>query len=94
MKVRIVCILLINIGLLCVGGCSRSSRQGLIAQDELVRRTQELVNSVASGDQRPWKKYFADDCLYFDERGHSMNKEALVADIGPLPQGTRERSRW
>jgi hypothetical protein len=46
-----------------------------------------LVNSVATGDQKPWKKYFADDCLYFDERGRNMNKEALVADIAPLPQG-------
>jgi len=87
MKVRILCILLIIMGIGYGAGCSRSSNQGLITQDELVRRTQELVNSVASGDQKPWKKYFADDCLYFDERGRSMNKEAMVADIAPLPQG-------
>jgi hypothetical protein len=40
-----------------------------ITQDELVRRTQELVDSVAGGDQTPWKKYFADDAMFFDERG-------------------------
>ncbi len=59
-----------------------------IAQEELVRRTQELVNSVAAGDQAPWKKYFADDCMFFDERGRNMDKKALVGEITPLPEGS------
>jgi hypothetical protein len=58
-----------------------------IAQDELLRRTQELFDSVAGGDQTPWKKYFAEDCMYFDEKGTNMNKAALVASISPLPTG-------
>jgi ketosteroid isomerase-like protein len=58
-----------------------------ITQDELVRRTQELVDSVAAGDKTPWKKYFAEDCLFFDEKGRTMNKAALVADITGLPAG-------
>jgi hypothetical protein len=58
-----------------------------ITQDELVRRTQELVDSVAGGDQTPWKKYFAEDAMFFDERGENMNKAALVAGITPLPAG-------
>ena len=58
-----------------------------ITQDELVRRTQELVDSVAGGDQTPWKKYFAEDAMFFDERGENMNKTALVAGITPLPAG-------
>jgi ketosteroid isomerase-like protein len=58
-----------------------------ITQDELVRRTQELYDSVASGDQAPWKKYFAEDATYFDEKGRNMNKAALVADVTPLPPG-------
>ena len=53
-----------------------------------MRRTQELVDSVAGGDQGPWKKYFADDCMYFDEKGRKMNKEALVADMTGLPPGS------
>jgi hypothetical protein len=87
MNSKVLSILLIVIVLVCELGCSQRSGKALITQDELVRRTQELVNSVAGGDQKPWKKYFADDCLYFDERGRNMNKEALVADIAPLPQG-------
>ena len=58
-----------------------------ITQDELVRRTQELFDSVASGNQEPFKKYFADDAMFFDEKGRSMDKAALVKDVQPLPQG-------
>lgn len=58
-----------------------------IAQDELVRRTQELVDSAASGNKEPWKKYFAEDAIYFDEKGRTMDKAALVTDIAPLPAG-------
>lgn len=54
---------------------------------QLVRNTQELFDAVASGNQEPWKKYFADDCLYFDEKGRSMDKAALVKDVTPLPSG-------
>src|SRR5437773_605610 len=34
-----------------------------ITQDELVRRTQELYDAIVPGNQAPWKKYFADDCI-------------------------------
>lgn len=58
-----------------------------ITQGELVRRTQELFDAVAPGNQEPWKKYFADDALFFDEKGRNLDKAALVADIKPLPTG-------
>jgi len=58
-----------------------------ISQDELVRRTQELFDAVVPGNAKPWKKYFADDCIFSDEKGRTMNKAALVADITPLPSG-------
>lgn len=82
-----VCILLIIIGLFSTAGCFRFTIRAAITQDELVRRTQELVDSVGGGDKGPWRKYFSDDCLFFDERGRSMSKETLVADIEPLPAG-------
>ncbi len=58
-----------------------------ISQEELLRRSQELFDSVVSGNKEPWQNYFADDALYFDEKGRNMNKTALVADITPLPAG-------
>jgi hypothetical protein len=58
-----------------------------ITEDELVRKTQELYDAVVPGNQEPWKKYFADDALYFDEKGRKMDKTALVKDITPLPKG-------
>lgn len=58
-----------------------------ISQDELVRRTQELFDAVVPGNAEPWKKYFADDCIFSDEKGRTLDKAALVADIAPLPRG-------
>ena len=58
-----------------------------IAQDELVRRTQELYDAIVPGNQAPWKKYFADDCIFSDEKGRTLDKARLVADITPMPTG-------
>jgi Domain of unknown function (DUF4440) len=65
----------------------RSADSPTITQEELIRRTQEIVDSVTSGDQKPWKLYIADDCMFFDEKGRSMDKAALVKDVAPLPTG-------
>src|SRR5881398_910847 len=58
-----------------------------IAQDELVRRTQELYDAIVPGNQAPWKKYFADDCIFSDEKGRTLDKTKLVADVTPVPAG-------
>ena len=58
-----------------------------ITEAELVHNSQEMFNAVASGDQAPWLKYFADDAMYFDEKGRAMDKAALVKDVTPLSQG-------
>lgn len=58
-----------------------------ITQDELVRRTQDLYDAIVPGNQELWKKYFADDCIFADEKGRIMDKTALVADITPMPAG-------
>src|ERR1700722_12736265 len=58
-----------------------------ITEQELVRRTQQLYDSLVTGDQTPWRKYFADDCTFSDEKGRTFDKTKLVADITPLPKG-------
>ena len=58
-----------------------------ITQEELLRRSQELFDSLVTGNKEPWQKYFADDAIYFDEKGRNLDKAALVADIAPLPPG-------
>jgi hypothetical protein len=58
-----------------------------ITEQELVRRTQELFDSLVSEDKAPWQKYFADDCTFSDEKGRTLDKTKLVADIKPLPNG-------
>ena len=72
--------------MLALAGCS-PGRSRPVTEQELVRRSQELVDAVAIGDRRPWEKYFAPDCMFFDERGRNMDKKALVADQVPLPAG-------
>ena len=74
--------------LLCVGApVTAPGENSTITEAELVRRTQELFDALVSGNQALWKKYYADDCLYHDEKGRSLNKAKLVADISPLPRG-------
>src|SRR5881392_3476914 len=66
---------------------SAAERDAAISENELVRRTQELYDAVVPGDQAPWKKYFADDSIFSDEKGRTMDKTKLIADITPLPAG-------
>jgi hypothetical protein len=56
-----------------------------ITHDELVRRTQELYDALVPGNRAPWKKYFAGDCIFADEKGRVFDKPKLIADITPLP---------
>ena len=58
-----------------------------ITQAELIRRTQELYDSIVPGNSEPWKKYFAEDCIFADEKDRIMDKAKLVADITPMPAG-------
>jgi hypothetical protein len=83
---RLVAMCLAGAVVLGAASC-RTEKTEAITQEELVRRTQELFDAVASGDQRPSKKYFASDTMYFDEKGRSMDKTALVNDLTPLPAG-------
>src|ERR1051326_1649919 len=76
--------------LVILSGLTRSSDAGeeiSIREQELVRRTQQLYDAVAAGNQAPWKQYFAEDCVFSDEKGRTMDKSKLVADITPLPTG-------
>lgn len=79
-------VLFLAVGLAALGLTS-CGQKSAITQEELIRRTQQLFDSVCVGDQTPWKKYFAEDCMYFDEKGRNMDKAALVADVSPLPAG-------
>ena len=73
--------------LVCQTGRDLHGTEPAISEGELVRRTQELFDAVASGNKAPWQKYYADDCIFHDEKGRSLDKTKLVADIEPLPKG-------
>src|ERR1700719_4106651 len=63
----------IAIGLILAGAGCGHRKYASITEGELVHRTQELMDAVAPGNQEPWKKYFADDAAYFDEKGRAMD---------------------
>jgi hypothetical protein len=64
-----------------------SASSSTITGAELVNRTQQLYDAVANGDQAPWRAYYADDAMVYDEKGRSMDKAALLKDLEPLPTG-------
>jgi Domain of unknown function (DUF4440)/Domain of unknown function (DUF3471) len=64
-----------------------ATAQETISEQELLRRSQELFDSLVTGNKEPWQKYYADDAIFFDEKGRNLDKAALVADISPLPNG-------
>jgi hypothetical protein len=75
---------MIALSVVASAGCS-GNRGEPITQKELARRTQELLDGIVAGDRRPFERYFAQDSFIHDEKGRSMDKRALVADITPLP---------
>ena len=81
---RRLLLLCVSSGCALLGACTHPHA---ITQAELVRRSQEMMDAVPAGNQEPWKKYIADDVLYFDEKGRDMNKAALLADLSPMPNG-------
>lgn len=85
---------LLALALLCLAatGVSAPSRAaspaaGTITPAELLQRTRQLYAASDAGDPKPWQAWFADDAVVYDEKGRSMDKQALVADIGPMPAG-------
>ncbi len=58
-----------------------------ISETELVHRTQQLYDAVVPGNQAPWKAFFADDAMVYDEKGRAMNKKELLDDVQPMPVG-------
>jgi Domain of unknown function (DUF4440)/Domain of unknown function (DUF3471) len=72
---------------LAVCSTTRAADTPKITEGELVQRTQELFDAVAPGNQAPWKMYVAEDAMFFDEKGRSMDKPALLEDLQPLPTG-------
>ena len=53
----------------------------------LERRTQELFDAIAPGNQAPWKRYLHDLIVYMAEDGRTMSKSDLLNELRPMPKG-------
>jgi hypothetical protein len=81
---RVVAMILLGMSGLRYAAAQDSEK---ISQEELVRRTQEMADATAVGNKKPWDLYYANDAIYFDEKGRKMDKTALLADQTGLPKG-------
>ena len=79
-------ILLLLVALTRPGAFAEPAEDATIIS-QLVRQTQELFDAIVPGNPEPWKKCYADDCIFADEKGRVLDKAALVADVTPLPPG-------
>ena len=51
----------------------------------LQRQTQELLDSIAAGDQAPWSRYLHEDVIYAAEDGSTRTKKELIDQLKPFP---------
>jgi Domain of unknown function (DUF4440) len=49
--------------------------------------TQTLMDSIATGDTRPWRQVLDPSCVVTSEEGTVMTKQELLDDLRPLPPG-------
>ncbi len=87
MRPRFFVFVITNLAFLLLLRGAALAEDSSITEKELVRRTQELFDAVVPGDKAPWRKYFADDCMFHDEKGRSFDKTKLIADVEPVPKG-------
>ena len=80
-------IFLLGLSALVLPWISVRAEEPSVTQAELLQRTQELFDALPPGDVTPYKKYYADDCLYHDEKGRTFDKAGLISDISPMPKG-------
>jgi len=84
---RVTSCLLLTLAISAVAARAIAQTSPAIDQAELLRRTQQMYDSLPPGDRTPWMTYYADDAMNYDEKGRAMDKKALLADIDPMPAG-------
>ena len=80
-------VFLIILSFLAIPLASGKAEEPTVTQAELLQCTQGLFDALPPGDVTPYKKYYADDCLYHDEKGRTFDKAGLLGDISPMPKG-------
>jgi ketosteroid isomerase-like protein len=55
--------------------------------DLLRSKDQALLDAIAPGDRKVWEAALADDAVYVDENGLTMDRAEFLKQLEPLPQG-------
>ncbi len=70
------------------GAASAASYQSVhIAETQVVAITRALMRALTEGDRSVWERYLAPDFLLLDRDGSTQARQAVLADIKPLPRG-------
>jgi hypothetical protein len=62
-------------------------------ENELRQRTQELLDAVAPGRVDVWRRLLHERMIHVDENGIVRTKSELLAEIQPLPTGSKARCK-
>lgn len=58
-----------------------------IGETQVVAITRALMQALTVGDRSVWERYLAPDFLLLDRDGSTQTRQAVLADIKPLPSG-------
>jgi hypothetical protein len=76
---------------LSLAACQRGESHDEAAALELKRLTQENLDAIAPGEAEVWRRNAHDELVHVDESGTVRGKEALLAELQPLPPGLTGR---
>ena len=73
--------------LLLVGALSCGKQDRNEARQELLAKTQALLDGITAGDKKVFQETLDPEGLFTDEEGHVYRAPAFIDEIRPLPKG-------
>ena len=82
---------IVGLAALCFIARAAAEDSGRAASAETLRwfqsTEQALMDSVASGDKRPWERVMDPACVVISEEGEVVTKQRFLDELRPLPPG-------
>jgi hypothetical protein len=72
---------------LVLPACGKGGQGSDAAREELLAKTQALLDGITAGDKKVFEQTLDPDGLFTDEEGHVYRTPAFIEEIRPLPKG-------